>query len=79
MVIGITGTNGSGKTTLAEHLQEAGFQYLSLSNEIRAELETAKLPPTRENLIARGNALRREYGTDVLAVRTRARLPLEPL
>ncbi|HUX68745.1 MAG TPA: deaminase [Terriglobales bacterium] len=74
MVIGLTGTNGSGKTTLAEHLQAAGFYYLSLSDEIRAELEQAGLPPTRENLIARGNALRRDHGRDVLAVRTRARL-----
>lgn len=54
MVIGLTGTNGSGKTTLAEHLKAAGFYYLSLSDEIRAELDRAGLPPTRENLIARG-------------------------
>lgn len=74
MVIGLTGTNGSGKTTLAEHLKAAGFYYLSLSDEIRAELERAGLPPTRENLIARGNALRHEFGRDVLAVRTRERL-----
>lgn len=77
MVIGITGTNGSGKTTLAEHLQEASFQYLSLSDEIRTELERAKLPATRENLIARGNALRHEFGNDVLAVRTCGRITSE--
>lgn len=74
MVIGITGTNGSGKTTLAEHLKTAGFYYLSLSDEIRAELERSGLALTRENLIARGNALRHEFGRDVLAVRTRDRI-----
>ena len=77
MVIGLTGANGSGKTTVAEHLQAAGFAYLSLSDEIRAELERAGLPPTRENLIARGNELRRSFGRDVLAVRTRARISPE--
>ncbi|MGH9519980.1 MAG: deaminase [Terriglobales bacterium] len=74
MVIGITGTNGSGKTTLAEHLKTAGFYYLSLSDEIRAELEHSGLALTRENLIARGNALRKDFGRDVLAVRTRERI-----
>lgn len=74
MVIGITGTNGSGKTTLAEHLKTAGFDYLSLSDEIRTELENSGLSLTRENLIARGNELRRKFGRDVLAVRTRERI-----
>ncbi len=77
MILGLTGTNGSGKTTLADLLKSAGFYYLSLSDEIRAELERASLPPTRENLIACGNRLRREFGRDVLAVRTRARVSPE--
>ncbi|MGH9488560.1 MAG: deaminase [Terriglobales bacterium] len=77
MLLGLTGTNGSGKTTLAELLRAAGFYYLSLSDEIRAELEKSGLPSTRENLIACGNRLRREFGRDVLAVRTRARISAE--
>ncbi|HXR98060.1 MAG TPA: deaminase [Terriglobales bacterium] len=77
MVIGLTGTNGSGKTTLAEHLQRAGFYFLSLSDVIRGELERDGLALTRENLIERGNALRREFGRDVLAVRTRERIEAE--
>ncbi|MGH9417221.1 MAG: deaminase [Terriglobales bacterium] len=77
MVIGLTGTNGSGKTTLAEHLKTAGFDYRSLSDEIRVELERSGLKPTRENLIASGNALRREFGRAVLADRTRARISPE--
>lgn len=77
MYIGLTGTNGSGKTTLAELLRAAGFYYHSLSDEIRAELEKTGEPPTRENLIACGNRLRREFGRDVLAVRTRGHLSAE--
>ncbi|HVB40901.1 MAG TPA: deaminase [Terriglobales bacterium] len=74
MVIGLTGNNGSGKTTLAEHLKAAGFYYLSLSDEIRAELEAEGVVPTRERMIERGNALRRQFGRAVLAERTRARI-----
>ena len=74
MVIGLTGANGSGKTALAHSLQEAGFYYLSLSDEIRAELDRLGLPPTRETRIEHGNRLRREGGRAVLAQRTRARL-----
>ncbi|MGH9414602.1 MAG: deaminase [Terriglobales bacterium] len=77
MYIGLTGTNGSGKTTLADVLKSAGFYYVSLSDEIRAELERAGQPLTRENLIACGNRLRHEFGRDVLAVRTRERLSAE--
>lgn len=74
MVIGLTGANGSGKTTLAAHLKDKGFYYFSLSDEIRAELERDGLPATRENLIEKGNWLRRTYGTNVLAARTARRV-----
>lgn len=74
MVIGLTGANGSGKTTLANHLRAKGFYYHSLSDEIRAELEASGTPPTRENLIEKGNWLRRNFGPGVLAARTMRRL-----
>lgn len=74
MVIGLTGANGSGKTSLADHLQTKGFTYLSLSDELRAELQRLGLAPTRENLIEKGNQLRRDFGNEVLAVRTMARI-----
>ncbi|HXE31609.1 MAG TPA: deaminase [Terriglobales bacterium] len=77
MIIGLTGTNGSGKTTLADMLKAAGFYYLSLSDEIRRELEGEGKAPTREHMIARGNELRRQFGRAVLAERTRARLSPE--
>ena len=77
MVIGLTGGNGSGKTTLAEHLKTLGFVYLSLSDELRAELDRTGVKPTRENLIECGNRLRREFGRDVLALRARERIGAE--
>lgn len=69
MIIGLTGTNGSGKTVAAEHLRKKGFEFFSLSDEIREELAARGLPPTRENLIAAGNRLRSEFGPAVLAQR----------
>ncbi len=74
MVIGLTGTNGAGKTTLADHLAERGFTYLSLSDELRRELEAQSQPATRENLILCGNRLRQQFGLAVLAERTAARI-----
>lgn len=74
MIIGLTGTNGSGKTVTAEYLQAKGFEFYSLSDEIRAELEKLGLEANRENLIQTGNRLRTEYGPGVLAERVKRRL-----
>jgi dCMP deaminase len=74
MVIGLTGTNGAGKTTLATHLKDKGFYYFSLSDEIRDELKREGRPLSRENLIEKGNSLRKNFGEDVLAVRVLKRL-----
>lgn len=74
MVIGLTGANGSGKTTLANYLRDKGFYYHSLSDEIRADLEANGVAPTRQNLIEKGNDLRRRFGPGVLAARTVQRI-----
>lgn len=74
MMIGLTGTNGAGKTVAAEHLQDRGFEYYSLSDEIRTELRAKGLQLTRENLIEAGNCLRADHGPAVLADRIKARL-----
>jgi dCMP deaminase len=74
MVIALTGTNGAGKTAVCDHLKTRGFEYYSLSDEIREELARQSRPATRENLIAEGNRLRRDFGPGVLAERVRARL-----
>lgn len=74
MVLGLTGTNGAGKTSAADYLRERGFLYLSLSDEIRQELESRGQTPTRENLTRVGNELRARFGPAVLAQRVMARL-----
>ncbi len=70
MIIGLTGRNGAGKGEVAKFLQEAGFQYHSLSDIIREEIRRKKLPVTRERLIAAGTRLRETEGLGVLAERT---------
>ena len=74
MVIGLTGTNGAGKTAVCDYLKTRGFEYYSLSDEIRAELARQGTPPTRQNLIDAGNRLRQDFGAGVLAERIKTRL-----
>ena len=65
--IGLTGTNGSGKGAAAEYFVSKGYAYHSLSDVIREELNKDGLPPTRDNLIRKGNELRSLGGPDFLA------------
>jgi dephospho-CoA kinase len=73
-LIGLTGTNGSGKGEAAAWLRSHGYDYLSLSDVIRDELRQDGVVETRDAMIARGNALRRVFGPDVLARRALARV-----
>lgn len=68
-LIGLTGTNGAGKGEVADYLRAKGYDYFSLSDEIRDELRKKGKEVTRDNLIAAGNALRRRFGPDILARR----------
>jgi dCMP deaminase len=68
-LVGLTGTNGAGKGEVAAYLLKKGYAYLSLSDEIREELRRKGEEITRDSLIARGNALRRRHGADILARR----------
>jgi dCMP deaminase len=74
MIIGLTGKNGSGKTAVSEYLQRCGFEYHSLSDEIREEIRQRKREITREVLILVGNELRGKFGPGVLAERILLRL-----
>ena len=74
LIIGLTGPNAAGKGEVASRLMALGFAYHSLSDVLRDELESAGIAPTRENLIAKGNALRAAHGAGVLAERVRGRL-----
>ncbi|MBI2175763.1 AAA family ATPase [Candidatus Woesearchaeota archaeon] len=67
MIIGLTGTLAAGKGTVAEYLIGKGFQYYSLSDELRLLLREKGISPTRDNLTKAGNELRRKYGPAFLA------------
>ncbi len=74
MIIGLTGENCAGKDTVAEYLQKKGFAYLSLSDVIRDALADDGKAITRENLIAKGNELRKSFGPHILATKAIASL-----
>jgi dephospho-CoA kinase len=65
--IGLTGTNSAGKGEAAAFFMSRGYGYCSLSEVIRARLRVEGLEESRDNLIRRGNELRREGGPDTLA------------
>ena len=67
MIIGLTGTFAAGKGTVAENLIGRGFQYYSLSDELRFLLRQNGIMPTRDNLIKAGNQLRARNGSGFLA------------
>ncbi len=69
MIIGLTGTNGAGKTEVSEYLKSRGFEYHSLSDEIREEIRRTGREITREVLIEVGNDLREKFGSGILADR----------
>lgn len=68
-LIGLTGTNGAGKGEVASYLQKKGYDYVSLSDEIREDLRRRGKGGSRDQLISAGNVLRRRYGADILARR----------
>lgn len=68
MIVGLTGTLAAGKGTVAEYLIGKGFQYYSLSDELRLMLRGKGIMPTRDNLTKAGNELRAKYGPNFLAM-----------
>jgi dCMP deaminase len=77
MVIGLTGRNAAGKGEVARYLESRGFEYHSLSDELRAEIRRRSQEISRDRLIAVGNELRAAYGAGVLAERVLQRLGSE--
>ncbi len=67
MILGLTGTFAAGKGSVSEYLIGKGFQYYSLSDELRLLLRQKAIMPTRDNLIKAGNHLRAKKGTGFLA------------
>lgn len=76
MIIGLTGKNASGKGTVADYLQKKGFVYFSLSDELREEAREKGIEPTRENLIALGNELRKKFSVGILSSKTNKKILL---
>ncbi len=73
MILGLTGKNASGKGEVAKILMAGGFEYFSLSDEIRLELQAKGIPESRDNLIEAGRMLRQNEGLDSLARRVTGR------
>ncbi len=74
MLVGLTGKNGAGKGEVAKFLTRRSFSYLSLGDEVRAEVRRRAEALTRETLIRVGKELRAQVGPGVLAERVLARL-----
>ena len=66
MIIGLTGGYGAGKDTVAKYFVEKGFNYISLSDFLREECKSENIEITRDNLIKKGNELRKLYGPWIL-------------
>jgi dephospho-CoA kinase len=66
-LIGLTGPNGAGKGEAAEILKAQGYDDFSLSDVIRDKLQEEGKAASRDNMIEKGNALRRQFGPDILA------------
>jgi dephospho-CoA kinase len=66
-LIGLTGANGAGKGEVAAFFMKKGYAYFSLSDILREKLKEKGLEENRDNLIQKGNELRREFGPDILA------------
>lgn len=69
-IIGITGTNGSGKDTLGELLHtRCGYDNVSVSDILRAELDKQGKEHTRENLSDMSRQFREVGGDGAMAER----------
>jgi dephospho-CoA kinase len=66
-LIGLTGPNGAGKGEAGAYFAARSYDYLSLSDVIREKLAADGMEATRDNLIWKGNELRRRFGPDILA------------
>jgi dephospho-CoA kinase len=75
IIIGLSGTNLSGKGTVREIIEKRFKTYsTSLSDVLREDLKEKEIEPTRDALIAYGNELRKNEGSDILARRTSEKL-----
>lgn len=69
MIIGITGRIAGGKGVASDFFIGKGFEYLSLSQEVREEANKRKINHERKTLQDLGNTIRKEEGSGALAKR----------
>ncbi len=69
MIIGLTGRIASGKGVISELFKKKGFEYLSLSDEIRKEAKKRGIKAKRDKLQDLGNLIRKKEGAGALAKR----------
>ena len=68
IILGLTGSIASGKGTVSKYLKEKyKAQTFKFSQILRAMLQRAYLPETRDNLVKISFALREAFGQDILA------------
>lgn len=67
--LGLVGPIASGKGVLVEHLKILGFDYVSLSDHVRQELQLRGMEINRENLMNVGDEMRKLYGNSYWAER----------
>ena len=72
MKIGLIGTNGAGKSAACDLLKEFGFNPISLSDEVRTELDRLGLDHSRDNLVSTANSLKQAHRADIFAKRVLA-------
>lgn len=78
MIIGITGTDGSGKGTVVDYLvRYHGYTHYSSRDFIIIEIERLGLPLDRSQMRLTANALRAEFGNDVIVKKAYARAQTE--
>ena len=69
MLIGLTGRIAGGKGVISDFFKENGFEYLSLSQEVREEAKKRGMVLERKTLQDIGNLMRIEEGSASLAKR----------
>ncbi len=67
--LGLVGPIASGKGVFADHLKELGFEYVSLSDQVRQELLARGMEISRENLMNVGDEMRKLHGNGYWADR----------
>ena len=74
MIIGLTGPICAGKDEVAKVLVKLGFRRLSLSDEIRTEMQQRNILLTRENIQDYGDSIRRHEGAGAWARKVIAKI-----